>query len=172
MDLLTLAKQRYSSRVYSEEKINGDVLTYILEAGRVAPTAKNIQPYKVLVIQDDENLEKLSESARIYGAPLALVVCKDTDNSWLRPIDGKEHGDIDATIVTDHMMLAATDKGLNSVWICFFDSEKIKESFNFPPNLEPVNILVVGHSPDEPKSPDRHKETRKSLEDTIVFESF
>jgi nitroreductase len=171
MDFLSLAKKRYSCRVYTDQPVESDKLGYVLEAGRVAPTAKNLQPFRVLVIQKEENLEKLSEAARIYGAPVALVVCKDKNNAWVRPLDGREFGDVDATIVTDHMLLAATEQGLQSVWICFFDAARLKESFNLPDHLEPVNILVMGYGADEPKSELRHKEMRRPLEESFYFES-
>src|SRR5690554_1139628 len=99
MNFLHLAKKRYSCRLYKDLPVEKEKLEYVLEAGRVAPTAKNLQPHRVLVLQKKENLEKLSEAARIYDAPVALVVCKDKNDSWVRPLDGKEHGDVDASIV-------------------------------------------------------------------------
>lgn len=172
MNLLNLAKKRYSCRSYSTKPVEPEVLRYILETGRVAPTAKNLQPYKVLVVQDEKNLEKLSEAARTYGAPVALVIFKDKNHSWIRPLDNKDHGDVDATIITDHMMLAATEQGLQSVWICFFDALRIKENFQVPDELEPVNILVLGYGTDEPKPEDRHQEMRRPFEECFLFESF
>lgn len=172
MDFLSLAKKRYSSRHYADRQVEPNKLEYVLEAGRVAPTAKNLQPYRVLVLQEKENLEKLSEAARIYGAPVALIICKDKDESWIRPFDQKEHGDVDASIVTDHMMLAATQMDLQSVWICYFDAAIIKDRFSFPSNLEPVNILALGYGDDEPKLENRHQEMRRPLEETFFFESF
>lgn len=172
MDLLALAKKRYSCRSYSSQPVEPEKLRYILETGRVAPTAKNLQPYKVLVVQDEKNLEKLSEAARTYGAPVALVVFKDKSHAWIRPLDNKDYGDVDATIITDHMMLAATEQGLQSVWICFFDALRIKENFQVPEELEPVNILVLGYGDDDPKPENRHLEMRRPFDEGFFFESF
>lgn len=172
MDLLTLAKKRYSCRSYSGRRVEPEKLRYVLEAGRVAPTARNLQPYRVLVLQEDEGLKKLSEAARIYGAPIALVIFKDQAHSWIRPLDNKEHGDVDASIIADHMMLAATEQDLQSVWICYFDAARIKENFRVPEGFEPVNILVMGYGTDEPKSEFRHDEMRRPLEESFYFESF
>jgi nitroreductase len=172
MDFLTLAKKRYSSRKYSTKSVEPQKLDYILEAGRVAPTAKNLQPHKILVIQEPKGLEKLAKSARTYSAPVALLVCADHTQAWVRPFDGKDHGDVDVSIVTDHMMLAATEQGLNTVWVCYFDPEIIREEFAIPETLEPVNVLLLGYAEDSPKPIDRHDEMRKPLSETVFYEKF
>ena len=105
MDFMTLAKKRCSIRAYTDQKVEPEKLDQILEAARVAPTAKNLQPVKILAVQSEEGLAKIGKAANIYGAPLALIVCADHDRNWTRPFDGKQSGDIDASILTDHMML-------------------------------------------------------------------
>lgn len=170
MDFLELAKKRYSCRSYSEKKVEKEKLDRILEAGRVAPTAKNLQPQRILILQEHEGLEKVSKAANIYKAPLALVVCIDTDVVWTRPFDGYKTTEVDASIVTDHMMLQTTELGLSSVWICYFRPDVIKAEFNLPENLVPVCILAVGYGTAEPKSPDRFESERKPLTDTVFFE--
>ncbi len=172
MDFLQLAKTRYSTRKYQERPVEQEKLLAILEAGRVAPTACNNQPQRMLVIQDQEGLRKLSETANFFQAPLAIVVCVNHNETWRRNFDLKDVADIDATIVTDHMILQATALGLQSVWICKFDPVKMRELFHIPENIEPVNLLAIGYEAGEGKNPDRHGTTRKSLEETVVYESF
>ena len=121
MDFLTLAKKRCSVRQYQDKPVEQEKLDLILSAGRVAPTAANKQPQRIVVIQSAEGLEKLKKAANVYGAPLAMIVCADHQSSWKRPFDGKDAADIDATIVTTHMMLQAAGLGLGSIWVCFFD---------------------------------------------------
>ena len=104
----------------------------ILEAAHVAPTAANLQPVRLLVVQEKENLNKIGKAANIYQAPLAIIVCADHSKAWTRPFDGKQTTDIDASILTDHMMLQATELGLGSVWICYFKPEIIKQEFHLP----------------------------------------
>ncbi|KXS42555.1 MAG: nitroreductase [Candidatus Frackibacter sp. T328-2] len=70
------------------------------------------------------------------------------------------------------MMLQATQLGLGTVWICYFEPEVIKEEFNIPENIEPVNILAIGYAAGEAASPDRHDTDRKPLEETVYYESF
>lgn len=172
MKLLELAKQRYSVRGYSDKPVESEKLALILEAGRVAPTAANFQPQKLLVIQSEEGHKKLKKAANVFDAPVAIVVCGDKDEVWKRPYDGKDVLDVDVSIITDHMMLQATELGLGTIWVAYFKPDIIKQEFNLPSNLEPINILGIGYATSEPASPDRHEKTRKSLSETVVYETF
>ena len=149
MDFIDLVRNRYSSRSYTGEKVDADDVESILEAGRLSPTARNLQPVRVIAAESDRALEKVSKAANIYGAQLALIVCADREVCWKRPYDGKESGDIDATIVTTQMMYRATELGLGTVWICMFDPKIISEEFGLSDSMVPVNILAVGHKGDE-----------------------
>ena len=108
MDFLTIAKQRCSILSYTEKKVEPEKLEKMLEAAHVAPTAANLQPIHLIVIQREEGLAKIGKACNIYGAPLAIIVCADHGKAWVRPFDKKQTGDIDASILTDHMMLQAS----------------------------------------------------------------
>jgi len=153
---------------YSTEQIRKK----ILEAGRVAPTGCNNQPQCILVVQKEDGLAKLKKATNVYGAPLALIVCGDKRDAWNRPFDGKNIIEIDISIVTDHMMLQATELGLGSIWICYFKPDVIKAEFNLPEGLEPINILGIGYAGGAEQSPERHGNLRKQLSETVVYESF
>lgn len=172
MEFLELAKKRYSVRGYKAEKVEAGKLQKILEAGRVAPTGANRQPQRLIVVQSDEGMEKLKKGANVYGAPLAIIVCGDHRSAWVRPYDKKVITDIDASIVTDHMMMEATDLGLGTVWICYFKPDVIKKEFGLPDGIEPINILAIGYAAGEPQSPERHGEARLPLEDIVFYESY
>lgn len=172
MDFLTLARTRYSVRKYRSCPVDPEKLDRILTAAQVAPTAANLQPVRLLVVESPEGLSKLSSAANIFGAPLAIVACVDTKAAWRRPIDGKSASDIDASILTTHMMLEATDLGLGSLWICYFHADKLRAAFRLPDNLEPVNILAIGYADTEPLSPMRHSDTRRALSDIVIHETF
>ena len=172
MDFMTLAQKRCSVRSYRPDPVEQEKLDTILEAGRIAPTAANRQPQRILVIRSDAGLEKLKSSARVYGAPLALVVCADHADSWKRSFDGKDAADIDATIVTTHMMLAAADLGLDSIWVCHFDPDGVRSDFGLPESVEPINILGIGYPEGPVKAPDRHTVDRKPLHELVVMEHF
>jgi len=172
MGILELAKQRYSVRQYAERKVEEEKLAKILEAGRVAPSAKNNQPVKLVVIREAAGLEKLQKGARVYGTPLAIIVCGDKDAAWVRSYDGKNSVDIDTAIVTDHMLLQATELGLGTLWVCNFDPVIIKQEFKLPDNVVPVSILCIGYAAGEAKSPDRHDAVRKPLHEMVIHESY
>lgn len=163
MTFLEIAKTRYSARGYTKQAVEPKKLEQILEAAHVAPTAANLQPVRLLAVQG-KALAKVEQAANIYGAPLAIIVCGDHSKAWTRPFDGKQTTDIDATILTDHMMLAATELGLGSVWICYFKPDVIKREFNLPDHLEPVNILAIGYADGVPAPPDRHQTERIPIE--------
>ncbi|KLU66610.1 FMN reductase [NAD(P)H] [Desulfosporosinus acididurans] len=172
MKFLELAKKRFSVRKYQTKEVEEEKLLKILEAGRVAPTGANTQPQRILAICSKEGLEKISKCANIYKAPVALIVCVDHSVTWKRPLDGKDIGEIDVSIVTDHMMLQATELELGTCWICYFDETTLRQEFNIPDNYEPLTILVIGYSAAEPASSDRHGTLRKSLDNTVRYESF
>ena len=168
MNLLEITKARYSVRNYTNQKIEQDKIDRILEAAHAAPTAANLQPVRLFVISQPENLAKLNKAANTYNAPLAVLVCSDRTKAWTRPFDGKQTTDIDATILTDHMMLEATALGLGTVWICYFNPDTIKQEFNLPEGLEPINILAIGYSNETPANPNRHTTQRIPLTELIT----
>ena len=170
MDFLNLVEQRYSVRKYTEKKVEQEKLQQILQAGRLAPTACNNQPFKLIVIESETGLEKLGLASKVYGAPLAIVVCTSVQACWKRAVDQRNTADIDAAIVTDHMMLAATALELGSVWVCNFNSAVAVKEFNIQQEYEPVNILIVGYADGYEPNP-RHS-IRKCLDELVVKESF
>lgn len=172
MDFLALAKRRYACRQYQDRKVEPEKLKQILEAGRVAPTGANRQPQRLVVVQSKEGMEKLARCTRDFAAPLAIIVCVDTDEVWTRKYDGKKIGDIDASIVTDHMMLCAASLGHDTLWVCMFKPDVVREEFHLPDQVVPVNILYIGYGAGEPASPDRHDTLRKPLSETVFEETF
>ncbi|MGE5372459.1 MAG: nitroreductase family protein [Solirubrobacterales bacterium] len=170
MTLLETAKKRYTVRNYQSKPVEKEKLLTILEAGRVAPTAANNQPYRLIVVQQKDGLEKLGKAANIYGAPLAILVCGDHDRAWKRPYDGKTSVDVDASIVASHMMLQATELDLGSVWIMFFKPDVVRNEFKLPENLEPIAILALGYPNGAPASPERHREQRFPLSAIVAYE--
>ena len=156
------AVRKFSSLVPSSEKINK-----ILEAGRIAPTAKNLQPIKIYVVKDISNIKKIDKVTPCrYNAPIVLIICGDKDNSYVK-------GDypiyqIDASIVATHIMLEATNVGVDNIWIENFDNEVLKKEFNLPSNLEPVCLIPLGYkSSDCPININHNK--RKSIEEIVEY---
>ena len=171
MDFITIAKQRQSVRSYKEKKVEPEKLEKVLEAAHVAPTAANLQPVHLITVQSAEGLAKVGKAANIYGAPLAILVCADHDKAWVRPFDRKQTCDIDASILTDHMMLQATELGLGTVWICYFKPDILRREFALPDNLEPINILAVGYSDEAPADTERFDAKRIPVSRLVSRES-
>ena len=165
-------KKRYACRKYLSRQVEPEKLELILDAGRVAPTGANRQPQRLVVVQSKEGMERLARCTRDFGAPTAVIVCADTSEAWTRKYDGKNISDIDASIVTDHMMLAAASLGLDTLWICMFKPEAVREEFALPANVEPVNILLIGYGDGPAADPNRHDTLRKPLSATVFHERF
>lgn len=173
MDFLELAKQRYSSRKYKEKEIEEEKLNYVLEAGRIAPSANNTQP-RVFIVIKDKNRGKLRDCYHqewFNSAPAYIVICGNHQQSWKRASDGKDHCDVDASIAADHITLAATQKGLATCWVCNFNKKMLVDLLKLPEHLEPIAILSLGY-PDDEVNVNRHKIKRKKFEDVVYYEEY
>ena len=169
MDFLELAKKRYSVRGYTDQKVEAEKLERILQAAHVAPTAANLQPVRLIVVRDEEGLAKIGRAANIYGAPLAVIVCADRERAWERPYDGKRSGEVDASIVTTHMMLEAEAIGVGSTWVMHFRPAAVRESYQLPDHEEPVALLVLGYPAKDAQPSPRHSEFRPETELVTVL---
>ena len=145
-----------------------DKLTAILEAGRLAPTAKNLQEQRIYVLSSKESIDKLDKATPCrYGAGTCLVVAFDKKNVFTYP-GGKRNSRIeDATIVATHMILAAADNGIDSCWVNFFDPEVLAQELGLPENEEVLMVMDLGYAMDGVKPLPNH-ELRKSLCETVT----
>ena len=193
MDFMEISKKRRTVRKFSSRKVEMDKIEKILEAGRWSPTVINAQPQRILVLDSEENLRKVStfctfgynqkyvdyakecddkEHGKIniyYGAPLVLFVCYDEDECWNHPESGKSSGATDATIVATHMMLEAASLDLGSVWISYFDEAKAKELLSIPANWQPVCMLYIGYPADDYVQNTHLGGHRKPLSETCFY---
>lgn len=172
MDFLELAKQRCTTRGFTDKQIDKVDLDRILSAGCVAPTACNKQPQRIIVVQRPKNILKIQKAYQTFGSQCILIVCQDKRNSLIRPFDEKCSGDLDIGIICDHIMLAARELNIGSVMVGLFDPKIIRKEFNIPEYIEPTALLILGYPDKGFLSPDRHKTERKPLEDTVMYEDY
>lgn len=169
MEFREVVKSRYSCKKYSDRQVEKEKLAAILEAGRLAPTAKNLQEQHVYVLQSEDALRKIDAVTPCrYGAPTVLVVAFDRNNVFTYPGDKRDSGIEDATIVATHMILAAADEGVDSCWINFLDPEKLAEILALPENEEVLMVMDLGYAA-EGAGPLPNHESRKPLEETVTY---
>lgn len=168
MDFLKLCAQRYSLRSFAGTPVPPEILESILEAGRLAPTAMNLQPQRILVLRSPEALAKLHGVKKCYGAGTVLLICGDTQVACDRPMVDHSMAEMDCSIVATHMMLAAQALGVGSCWICAFDVPAMKQAFELPEGLTPYLLLALGYPTSEAAPSPRHTE-RYPLEHTVTY---
>ncbi|MDR1536722.1 MAG: nitroreductase family protein [Clostridiales bacterium] len=163
-----LAKGRFSVRRFKPQPVENEKLAVILEAGRIAPTACNYQPQRIKVVTGADLAKLDACSPCRFGAPTVIIACYDNTVSAKRStIDGKELGEIDASIVTTHLMFAAHEQGLGSCWVAHFDPAKLKGLFAFPENIVPIALLPIGYPAEDAKPAAMHTK-KNNLEDILL----
>ena len=170
MSFVDIVKKRCSVREYSSQLVEKEKLDYVLEAARLAPSACNFQPWSFYVIRDTETLKKLySCCAResFKTASVFIAMCGNHDASWKRKFDNKDHCDIDIAIATQHLILAATEVGLGTCWICNFDSVRTKEILQLPDSQEVIALIPIGYPAKEDIWETTVKNRKK--EEEVVF---
>jgi len=161
MDLLQVIFRRRSIRRYRGKPIPDDVLRNILEAGRLAPSADNAQPWHFVVVTEQKTKAKLSTgrwNRFIKNSPVTIVGCGYADNEW---------STVDVTIALENMVIAAEAQGVGSCWIGDFREDEVKELLGIPDNLKVVALVSFGYPVVRPRSP-----KKKSLEKIVHYNKF
>lgn len=168
---LALSRQRHSCRLYTEEPVSREDLELIAEAARLAPSACNRQPWHLLIITEKEQRETLTSCYAkewLQAAPAFIAVVGNHGEAWHRELyDHKDHTDVDAAIITEHICLAAASLGIGSCWICNFDAARFAKLFGINAECEPIAIVALGH----PAKPDAPEKVRKPLTDILSWQT-
>ena len=169
MEFKEVVKNRYSCKKYSDRPVEADKLAAILNAGRLAPTAKNLQEQRIYVLQSAEALAKVDELTPCrYGAPTVLAVAFDSKNVFTYPGGKRDSGVEDATIVATHMILAAADESVDSCWLNFLDPDALAKDLGLPENEEILMVMDLGYAA-EGAGPLPNHGSRKPLEETVSY---
>ncbi len=166
MDLMQAIRARRSIRKFLDRPIEEEKLLAVLEAGRLAPSARNMQDWRVIVVSDAATRQRLAVAARdqqfVGQAPVVIAACGTSD---LVMTCGQPAYAIDVAIALDHMTLAATSLDLGTCWIGAFYEDKVKEILGVPPEIRVVALLPMGYPAVEPEP-----RPRKSLDEVIAME--
>ena len=169
MEFKEVIAARYSCKKFSDRPVEKEKLEAILNAGRVAPTAKNLQEQRVYVVQSAAALSRIDAVTPCrYGAPTVLVVAFDRENVFTYPGEKRDSGVEDATIVATHMILAAADAGVDSCWVNYFDPEKLAGALELPDNEEVLMLMDLGYAA-EGSGPLPGHSHRKELSETVRY---
>lgn len=169
MEFTKVIEDRYSCKKYDGRAVDREQLRAVLEAGRVAPTAKNLQEQHVYVVESAEGLAKIDKATPCrYGAPTVLVVAYDSNNVFTYPGGAQTSGAEDAAIVATHMMLSAANAGLDSCWLNFFDPEALAKDMGLPEHEKILMLLDLGYAAEGGKPLGNHF-SRKPLDETVSY---
>ncbi len=171
MKVLDVIQKRQSVRKYKEDPIPEKALMRVLEAARLAPSGKNFQPWKFIIVKDKALKEKLAQASAgqffMAEAPVIIVGCGFPDNCYARMGRYMKSWSVDVTIALDHLMLQAQEEGLGTCWIGSFEEEEVKEILNVPEGVKVLALTPLGYPGEIP--PFRG---RKSLDEIISYNGF
>lgn len=167
MNFIEVVKSRYSARAYKPQPVEEEKLKQVLEAARLAPTAANRQPFRLIVIHTEgreEELELIYSAPWFVQTPIVICACGIPSQSWVRR-DGKSFCDVDVAIAMDHLILAAADLGLGTCWVGAFDPDVARQVLGLPDDVEPIAFTPLGYPADMPGY-----KSRESLDDLVRYE--
>lgn len=169
MEFAQLIKERYACKKFDGRPVDREQLNQILEAGRLAPTSKNLQEQRIYVVESEEGIAKIDAATPCrYGAATVVVVAFNKKSVFVYPGEKRDSGVEDTSIVVTHMLLAAKNAGVDSCWINFFDPEVLAKTLGLPEEEEVLMVLDLGYAAEGTKPLPTH-EQRKAIEETVTF---
>jgi nitroreductase len=171
MNVLEVIKKRRSIRKYKKDPIPEEALLRVLQAARLAPSGKNFQPWKFIIVKDKSLKEKLAQASAgqffMAEAPIIIVGCGFPDNCYARMGRYMKSWSVDVTIAFDHLMLQAQEEGLGTCWIGSFEEEEVKEILNVPEGVKVLALTPLGYPGEIPAF-----RGRKSLDEIVSYDGF
>ncbi|MHC4482640.1 MAG: nitroreductase family protein [Planctomycetota bacterium] len=168
MTVTEAIRKRYSCRAYQDKAVEQEKLDSIFEAARLAPSAKNLQDWRFVVVTDKETRRELAKAAGsqmfLENAGAIIVACSNS-NYVMRC--GQPIGPIDVAIALEHIALQATQLGLATCWIGSFYPEKVRAILDIPADIAVVELMALGYPADEQREP-----KRKSIEKILCYEKW
>ncbi len=172
MEFEKVITERFSVRKFEERPVSQSDIDKILSAGHLAPTGCNFQPQRILVLNSKETIEKLKKCTKChFGAPCAMLICYNKNESWKSPYNGALSAPVDASIVTTHMMLMAQNIGVGTCWVMYFDPAAMRKEFCIPDDIVPHALLVMGYPHKDAPIHEFHN-TFRPIEETVFYDKF
>ena len=167
MELMDVIRKRRSVRKYKSDPVPDEDIQYVLEAARLAPSWANNQCWKFVVVKDEEVKEELAKAGNewIAQAPVIITACADPDKPGTK--GDQPYYLVDIGIAMEHLILAATERGLGTCWVGWFDEKQAKKVLDVPENIRVVASTPLGY-PDEEPAP----RTRKTLEEITSYDKY
>lgn len=170
MEFMDVVKGRYSCKKFDGRPVPQEQLDKILEAGRLAPTARNAQEQRVYILQSEDALAKLDAATPCrYGASTALVVAYEKSGIFTYPEGGYDSGAEDASIVATHLALAAYDTGVDSCWLNFVKVDQLAKDLRLPESETIVMVLDLGYAAKDGGAPLDNHFSRKDISETVKY---
>ena len=167
-DFLTLARDRYSCRAFSDKPVEAEKIQALLDAAAAAPTAVDKQPWHAWVVEAPEAVARLAACTRFhFDARVIVAVGAKADEAWVRKYDGRNFADVDASIVATHIMLAAHDLGLGTTWVGHFDAPAVKEAFPEMADYDLIALFPLGYPAEGDEPSPKHLE-RKPMDELVT----
>lgn len=171
MDLMEAIKTRRSVRRYRPDPIPEELLKAVLNAARLAPTANNAQPWRMIVVRDEDTKRRLVAASNgqkfIAQAPVVVVACGVPDEAFATAGGYMSSHVIDVSIALDHLTLAAHSLGLGTCWVAWFKEDPVREALGIPEDVRVVAMTPLGY-PDE--APERTP--RRNLEELVLYDKY
>jgi len=149
MSVISAIENRRSMRAYTNDPVSREKLLQVLEAGRLAPSWKNMQGWRFLVLDNRESILALADAinnnpnrATYENVPYCILVCSKKEYSGIE--EGKDYYMADCAIALEHMVLAAEELGLATCWVGLFEEEPIKKAFDIPEDVRIVGLIPLG----------------------------
>lgn len=165
MSLLDIIRKRYSCRSYLEKEIEQEKLDKIFEAARLAPSAKNLQDWRFVVVTDKEtksSVAALTNRPQIFEKAGAIIAACSNNDYVMRC--GQAVGPIDVSIALEHISLQAAELGLATCWIGSFDAEETKKVLGIPQDVTIIELMALGYPAGEGK-----QNTRLAIEEIFCY---
>ncbi len=168
MEVLEAIRKRYSCRAYRDKPIEQEKLAQVFEAARLAPSAKNLQDWRFVIVTDKQKKHQLAQAAndQMFMENAGAIIAACSNNSYVMTC-GQAIGPIDISIALEHICLQATDLGLATCWIGSFYPEKVRKILDIPKDIAVIELMSIGYPADKPK-----EAKRESLEKIVCHEKW